>query len=70
MSTPNNMFWASGLLSFLLRFEHEHMFIEFAPELRAPLVRASFQFNSPYQPVFAIPAIALGAGLASGLTFP
>lgn len=59
-----------SLLSLPLRFERQGIFFELAPEIRVPLVSASFEFHIPsQQPVFTIPRLALGGVIASGLTF-
>jgi len=65
-----NLFWAAAVLSVPLRYMSRDVFLEITPDIRAPLVRARFEYQNPYRLVHSIPAVAMGLGLAMGLSFP
>ena len=66
----HKMLWVSMLAIAPIRVDYRDSFFEFTPEFRVPLVSGKFQYVAPYRPVFEIPRVALGLGIAMGLTIP
>lgn len=63
------MFWSAVVTDAHLRVEAAPVFFDFAPSLRAPLIRRTFVLRGASEDTYRIPTIAFGAFWSVGVTF-
>lgn len=63
------MFWSSVVSDVHLRIEASPVFFDFAPQIRAPLIRREFLIRGTTEESYRIPSVALGVHWSLGIIF-